>query len=169
MINFNNQGAIRSEIKEIYMNPMMIIGPLSEFVIRTYKEKKLKKTSISVSCSRCHSKGSHKFYRLEPSGLLPYSGKKIFLCNNCNAELREDGIAITTLMDRIEAFFNAGELKDSIAALETLVATSNTLSAKDRKDIIRLKEEFQKVNIDKELLKNQLRELIERLKKASQK
>ncbi len=72
-------------------------------------------------------------------------------------------------MDRVEAFFKAGELKDSIAALETLVATSNKLSAKDRADIIHLREEFQKANTDKELLKKQLRELIERLKKASQK
>ena len=147
------------------MNPATI-GVVVNSIYIQIREKQCKGTTIYMSCRRCNYTGSHEFKRIEP-GWLPFSIKKIFLCKNCNSEMLEDGTIITTLWDRMEAFFNAGKLKDSIWELETIVATNQKITEEDRSEIIRLKNELNNINADKDLLKRQIRDLIDRIKRAS--
>lgn len=148
------------------MNPA-IIGAMANNIYLKYKTKKLMGSTIYMSCRRCNYTGSHEFRRIAPSLFLPFAGKNIFLCKNCSSEMLEDGTIITTLWERIEAFFKAGELKDAIWELETILASNQKLSVKDREEIIRLKNELGKVNADVGLLKRQIKELIDRVQKAA--
>jgi len=146
------------------MNPFALAGSVAETLWRHHQEKKHKNDQINVACSRCHSTGPHRFRRMEPALLVPFSNHPIFLCSNCKAELKKDGTAITTLWDRVEGFFNAGKYKDSLCELETMVATSQIITARDREDIVRIKQELTNVNANQDQLKQQLRQLIQRIK-----
>lgn len=145
-----------------------LIGGAVESLFRIYQNHKYRNKTISASCSRCHSKGNHQFIRMDAGGLLPFSGKKVFLCNNCGAELREDGTAITTLMERIDAFLKAERIKESLYELESLLARSQKIAAEDREELIKLKKAMEDVTADKELLKARLRKLIDRIRKQTE-
>jgi len=136
--------------------------------------------TIYVSCRRCHSYGPHLFDRINrsvapgllmgfiagiPGGLiLGITGKRIFKCRSCGADMYEDGSRPgATLSERLEGFSNYPDLKDAIEDFQNLVANNQTIAAKHHEEIARLQRELDDVNSDKEILAAKLRTLINKM------